>query len=649
MSEEDFTGEVEPSYDALYEGDDGVISSYDAEPNEADYLDMAAPTNGELEADWAYREWTREFDYRCAVERQKRQAIRSLWRGRQRHPRRTGRRRRLHRPSAGRAPTEDGGDSDHEADGLAPSSRLESSATRVSKCLLPAAERQGTGSGTVEAFARAIVRPGGNALLLRPDNSRDRWVSIREAVHSGRAFTVEVDQDILAIDADSEELGRAAEALAADLRAAGHHPVLLASGQPGRRHVFVRISDPDVLANFRSRATSQGLDVRTSIRPPLAPHRLGLEAKLLEPSDPQEALPALQTQRRVQPERRRSLKPDMAILLALGDRDGRYPSRSHMIQALATAAVNAGWSESEFSEALLGPSNEAGAKVRAMNLWDQKRYISRSWEVAKRFVMAHPAVRDRAAAQDAIRGIGEMIQSTKWPGRGGATELTILKAHIEIALETSKLTYHADVRTLADKAGVVASTASRVNWRLVDAGWLKAPQTPQKKGEAHIWTLAAPNGVLRNTPISSPEVAGGLHGNTQDSRGGVRTSDAESPRPDANRNHDVFRWGGGLGKSTQRVFDGLDPKDPAQVDDLAESLRMSKPIVRRYLRRLEGHDLAEDTDTGWLRGPRSLDEVAAELGMAGRGSQQRLRHGDDRAKYRQEDERAKGQSRWMGL
>ena len=153
----------------------------------------------------------------------------------------------------------------------------------------------------LHAFATAIVRPGGNALLINPDNSKLRWVSIETAATARMAFAVEVAPEILAVDADSPALGLRAEGdLASSLIETGFTPVIVASGRPGHRHVFARISDPALLlrikAQVRSERYAEGrkrLDVRHSIRPPLAPHRLGLAPKLLSPPDVATAVGAL--------------------------------------------------------------------------------------------------------------------------------------------------------------------------------------------------------------------------------------------------------------------------------------------------------------------------------------------------------------------
>jgi hypothetical protein len=145
----------------------------------------------------------------------------------------------------------------------------------------------------IEQLARAIVRPGGNALLIDRDNRRIRWMPIAEAVALLAAFAVEVADDILAVDFDYLDGERLAALLANDLAALGVPSVLVASGGPGRAHLFARIADLALLDVFKARAKELGGDVRRTIRPPLAPHRLGLRPRLISPVDPSEALRVL--------------------------------------------------------------------------------------------------------------------------------------------------------------------------------------------------------------------------------------------------------------------------------------------------------------------------------------------------------------------
>src|SRR5439155_25330037 len=100
------------------------------------------------------------------------------------------------------------------------------------------------------------------------------WTSVDGAVASGRAFALQVQDEVLALDADRPDLSRALEHMAAQMREEGLRPVVVASGQDDHRHLFCRIADPDRRERYRQRARAVGLDVRSGaslIRPPWRP------------------------------------------------------------------------------------------------------------------------------------------------------------------------------------------------------------------------------------------------------------------------------------------------------------------------------------------------------------------------------------------
>jgi hypothetical protein len=511
--------------------------------------------------------------------------------------------------------------------------------------LHPGPDPEPTAPDLIEALALSIARPRSRALLIDADNKKQGWVTLREAVRSGQAFAVEVAADILAIDCDNPSLVKVVEQLAVALRDDGEAPAVVASGRPDHRHLFCRIGKRDKLRYYQARAKAEGLDVRLFIRPPLAPHRLGLPVALISPSDPAAALAALRPRGGDRPTTQqaagsalRPLSAEMTVLLHLGDpARARYDSRSAVIQAIATAAVNAGWSYTDFRTALFNRGHIAGEKVQAMAPREAERYLGHSWNKALRHVAKHPAVGSRADARQAIASIATAAEVVRWPGRAGATESAVLLAHIKIANKAGKLTYHADVRSLADTAGVTAPTAARASGRLVKAGWLRRTKpADRKKGEATIWTLRTPGGndTQRNTQTSPTSGPGGTPRSNLGSQGGVRRRVTESTDPvEVPLGHDIFRWGRGLGLSTRRVWRQLHDTEPKLVHGLCSALGISKQMVRRHLRRLAGADLAVKTPTGWLRGPGSTEDAARARGAHGIGARQRLQHQDERERW----------------
>ena len=344
-------------------------------------------------------------------------------------------------------------------------------------------------------FAKAIARPGTKALLISPDNSHDGWLSLPNAVASGRAYAVEVAEDVLAIDCDDSDRRHVVEPLATRCRNAGYRPVMLNSGQPGRIHLLTRVLDPVSREGMADFARQHRLDVRSCIRPPLSPHRLDLPLSFIAPTDPNDALIALEFGHRAHRLSRR-----MHRLLRNGDSEARYESRSEVVQAIATGAINACWSERRLYWALRDERNVAGVRVReiAERQGDTaaEQCVHRTWLKATRYALANPPVANRPQVLALIEALRDAANRLLGPGLAGGTDRAVLGAHADIAAMTGKFVYSASVREIAEYAGVSYPTVSRSNRRLCGAGWLSLV-TSHRGTDAATWRLGA--GQLRET------------------------------------------------------------------------------------------------------------------------------------------------------
>ena len=140
------------------------------------------------------------------------------------------------------------------------------------------------------ALAAAVAAPYASyAIVLNQDGLPVGRLPVAEAVCDGVCFFVQVRQDMLVADFDRPDDAPPAEQLCTFLRQEGLLPVLVASGQPGHRHVFCKVPE-DRWDAARRLAKVLRADVRASIRPPLTPHRQGLVVHLLSPTDPMEAV-----------------------------------------------------------------------------------------------------------------------------------------------------------------------------------------------------------------------------------------------------------------------------------------------------------------------------------------------------------------------
>jgi hypothetical protein len=458
-------------------------------------------------------------------------------------------------------------------------------------------------------LAKAIVRPGGQALLINSDNSSSGWVPIEEAVRSGAAFAVDVRAGILAIDADYPDGEARLHAVAQELRPEGLLSVIVSSGRPGHAHLFA-VCGPTT-QRWTDRAKGLGLDVRPTIRPPLAPHRLGLPVTLLDPVTEAEALCRLW----MPEEPRHALSERMQALLEQGDIGARYPSRSEVEAAIALEAANRRWAYADFRSAITSPTNRGGAKAqeigRTRGTRAQEAYLQRTWLNAVLFSQRHPAVPGRPEAFVAIQGIRDLATEVTWGGRPGRARYQVLLALLDIAERVGSLEFSASIRRIAEQAGVGKNPASSALQWLQVWGWLR--RLPQGARKTSRWQVSRPpleKGTVKLIPpsdgIAIVPVSRGVQG------------------------HDAF----GRGGLNYLVWSRLHLEEPKTAGELVRMTGLALSSVYRALARMRAYQVAISSPGGWLRLERALDEIARELGLWGMGTRRRERHQHERRVHR---------------
>jgi hypothetical protein len=159
--------------------------------------------------------------------------------------------------------------------------------------------------------------------------------------------------------------------------------------------------------------------------------------RLLDPTDPVDALVALAHMTAGLDVSRRGC----------GDSSGKAtrPALQEQLRAsdgLALAAANKGWSEAALYRTLANPQYRGGEKVQKVLRSQGERaarvYVARLWRKAYERVRqspaTHPGAAEACALVDAVRVEAE--RST-WPGMRGATDLAVLRAHLDIAAESA--------------------------------------------------------------------------------------------------------------------------------------------------------------------------------------------------------------------
>ena len=478
-----------------------------------------------------------------------------------------------------------------------------------------------------KAFAVAVAKPGMPAVLFDAENRRTGCADLESAVAGGRPFTVQLREEIFAVDHDAPQRQEHVDALLAELRGEGALPVVLASGRPGHAHLFARIHDRAPRERYAAMAKLRGLEVRRAIRPPGAPHRHGLPVTFMEPADPWTAL------ERLSPPAPAPLSTRMLKLLGTGDiAAAGYRDRSAALFGFTLAAVDAGWSCDQFTEALLVPSNRLGEK-----LWDRspaarRRYLEATWAKAEARAERFPAISSRAEVLTIIDGIRETASAHRWKGMAGLSDRDVLLAHLELAAQVGSLRYHGSVRTIAELAAQQRTSVTTAQARLRASGWIDLVQAARGTN-ANVWRLRA--GTRTDTPTSRARSEAGTTPDTPTSLRGVMRKSVRGST--AAPTHDVWRWRGvngarGLGKAAHRVWFELS-SGARPSSELCERLGLKERMLRRHLARLATYGLAEREGTGWKRGAAELDAVAEILGVAGTAERQRRQHSVERATY----------------
>jgi hypothetical protein len=370
----------------------------------------------------------------------------------------------------------------------------------------------------MERLSHVVARLGSDAMLIDRDNRSFGCVPIAVAVRSGSCFAVKLADNMVGIDADtSRAVHWVRNSLIDQLARLKIPSVVLNSGRPGHLHLFALVPDSNLKQEIEVAARFAGCDVRTGqrIRPPLSPHRLGFPVSLVTPLNPAEALSALSSisKRKSLAVRYRRPSERIFALLKNGDCDHRYHSRSEVIQAIALAAVNQGYSEEWVFTVLHDPANRAGEKIQLMRESDARRYVGRAYGKAQACAVAHPSFRVQGEAVGIITekidlAAPEMLLSLG-SGQAGATDYSVLTAYLFIARRLGPLEFGASDREIVELSGLSRPTITESRKRLILSGFLKRVRRPMiGSTSASRWQLRLPVGDVAS--VTNPALMGGV-------------------------------------------------------------------------------------------------------------------------------------------
>jgi hypothetical protein len=246
-------------------------------------------------------------------------------------------------------------------------------------------------------------------------------------------------------------------------------------------------------------------------------------------------------------------------------------------------------------------------------------------EIYEQLSSEHPDIlppKNLDVVAEAVERVKAALSIERWVGRGKATEIDVLLAHLEISRIARSDEYYASVREIAERGKVQNPvTVSRAHCRLVKAGWLRRVRCSKGERPA-IWKLEVPK-----RDSQAPFCTQYLRIEN------VTLRSLFLPRSD------LFRNRRGLGKTAGRIFNAITINGPTTAKNLAKLLdyRAVRP-VRNTLKRLAAHGLVSPGASlygakQWSLGPRSEHEVATELGLLGETERQRKRHMGQRQAY----------------
>lgn len=301
--------------------------------------------------------------------------------------------------------------------------------------------------------------------------------------------------------------------------------------------------------------------------------------------------------------------------------------------------------------------------------------------------LAYLATHGDAAAK--MQKLAAHAQAAAWPGRTGAYDRAVYLAHLGIGIDAGAPEWAGGVRRLAEHANIGRETAGRATGRLVKDGLLRLvkPATPLL---AATYTLPTPeenaeglrenaltrtllyDGNIKKCPTtrvfaqSTPDlfVWHGLGLAAYTIYEALATADEPQEDTDIVASSGrclgtvrrllakmadlglvvchpagwlaTGRAGPSLTPAGQAVWDALAGADgPQAVKVLAASSGRCLGTVRRHLGALAALGMAMYTPGGWAVTSKSLDSVAADLGVLGKRQERRKRHLWERQRQRQ--------------
>lgn len=482
------------------------------------------------------------------------------------------------------------------------------------------------------AFAEAIVRPGGRALLIDADNRSRQWVPVREAVEAGQAFAVEPADYILGVDLDEPEDRDWVDAMRTGLAVRSCRFVVVSSGREGHLHLWVLLPPgwtyeyaKAAMRDVAGEPRTWQIIRRNAMRPPYAPHRLGGRSTIIEPGP----ATALKWFRSVAnqgiPDLARGavqrLDPH-AVITKRGVID-----RGRTIHRAAVALVNARCTENDLLLLLRSEVNAVTSKYHEMPAQRRADYVDSAWRAACEYVREHPPA---ATNRERIEALQEQVPAMQWTVRTGPQDRSVYRTLLDVGHAAASLEVDASVRRLAELTNLSTSGVQSALRRLATAGYIERLEEENRlSADACSYRLTA------SLPAKSSVTP-----HTWPYYGGPKAMCAE----EATFLADIFTNGSGLGVSTRETWEAL-PTTPTTAKELetVHPGRLKRATILEHLRRLHDAGFAGKKGHRWWRlhpDLSSLDRLAQLLGVKNKGARKASRYERERKEHREWLERA---------
>lgn len=483
----------------------------------------------------------------------------------------------------------------------------------------------------VTDLTHLLADPSPRPFYIDPDNRNAGPAgTLDEALASGRPFALTVASDVLAFDADDLDRASKTEHLALEIASRGWPVLRVASGRPGHLHLWAVVPDDRDRAHIVHRADLLGAPrPRTVMRPPGAPHRLGLTTDLLDDVEAFIAHICAARQGRYQGITWRDT-------LRHGKHNGKDQSGSATVWMICIGAIREGLTFDQVRTLLIDPAHRGGAGYRhrvtqmsqeRADHWLTKHVWPSAQEAARRLPPA-----DATEARERLTLLSEAIEAHGWHGKAGATDRAVLCALVAYGQRRGSLTPEMSYRQIAEAAPCSLRTVSASVRRLRESGWLlvaeKGRGITETTGDGSLIELAR---ATRWRLVVPAQNARTFHtGGTPPASTSLDVASTRAPSF-----VDVGRWGG-LGLNAPRVLDLLSG-GPLTAREIAESLHLNLGNLRaRLLPKLAGHRLIEKVEDVWKVSENvdeALVECAEALNLTGKADRVKARHVEDRAAY----------------